>query len=207
MSPQRDLPFTTIAQCLKLTIRKVLQGQTWRSVFEKNGFGDAEHIRVSLLERLRWSNPPHIPSSLPLLEEFQSCFPRGRYVPFDAMFSNILQGVATVSDTDVCGPPPSSTESRSPSPFEPWSKRLRVRKTRIVVATSSSSTAASPLSVVGAASSSSAWPPPPPPAAPPRLRSLPFLPAAARFPPRARSHKSLSLRPAAPQAPPEAQSS
>ena len=76
----------TMAQFLPVVydaIHQVLEGRTWATAFEKNGFGQSQAaLSAFVLRQCQLENAPSIPSSLPTLELVERCWPQNRKVKY-----------------------------------------------------------------------------------------------------------------------------
>lgn len=119
----RDLSSEQVLQSLMESMKGVLQKHRWAEVFQQNGFGSQLQARPHLLKMLHWTEQPCIPNEMPTLEQFQSCFPQGREIPFRELFQAVVRGPKSLPRT-TCARPKASVTVES---HEPWSKRLRPR--------------------------------------------------------------------------------
>ena len=61
-------------------------GHRWDAAFEGNGWGVGQrHVRQKILQMLEWETYPAIPSTLPSLLEFETVFPRSRWMPLGTL--------------------------------------------------------------------------------------------------------------------------
>ena len=120
----KDLDVEEVLDALMHAMRGVLQRNKWSEVFYQNGFGRQFGVRQHLLDILEWTSPPAILAELPCLAQFQSCFPKGRCIPFMSLLSGLLpqreRAAKRVRDTAV------AAVAIDEEPI-PWSKRLRPR--------------------------------------------------------------------------------
>ena len=151
-----------ILKHLDEAIRKIFQGRSWSEAFEGNGWscGQAQ-VRQRILDVLEWPAIPQVANGLPSLQDFQTIFPRNRWIPLAK-----LLGCHRVSSSPA-GPPLPPPDHSPPETQAAaggiWHGRLR---------SSSSLDLASPAAFLvptasGAASSASSIAPGPcPPCAP-----------------------------------------
>ena len=164
-----------ILEHLDRAIRKVFQGRSWSDAFEGNGWSCGQRqVRQRILDTLEWPAIPEVDSCLPSLQDFQTIFPRNRWIPLAK-----LLGCHRVSSSPAEPPlpppvhPPAEAAGRARNI---WHGRLR---------SSSHHVLPSPAAILtprdsGAASSSGSiapatWPPsaPVPKPAPSRAGLLP----------------------------------
>lgn len=187
VGPNQDLSGGAILAELGETIRNVVQGMDWSSAFLKNGFGPHEPFaRRTLMKALEWDEIPELPKEMPSYGAFQSIFPRGSVIPFDLL---LQPRPPQRQPAGVAAPPPVHPAAPEPAPEEPWSRRLRPRRSTSHLDVP---TAAASGSVVG----EPALPPPPlPPPAEPPPPVMPDAPRARRLGPPMRSRSNASLPP------------
>ena len=68
-------------RCISLTIRRVLQGTSWSTAFDANGFGDVRLIRPQLLTAMGLVSAPLIVANRPTPEQVRLVFPTNRIPP------------------------------------------------------------------------------------------------------------------------------
>ena len=71
-----------ILEHLDRAIRKVFQGRSWSEAFEGNGWSCGQRqVRQRILDTLEWPAIPEVDNRLPSLQDFQTIFPRNRWIP------------------------------------------------------------------------------------------------------------------------------
>jgi len=174
-----DVNSSEIIEAVVKAIRRVLQGHRWAPAFEKNGFGEKQGIRQSLMTEFQWTNMAHIPDSLPSYEQFVKIFPAGCEIPFKWLLSPVASTTEPLAS--VPARRPHNCIERETLVDLPWNERLRPRR-------SQSHISLKPTGASGAASSHCEHPCPPPTVPPPLPPPPePMLPAilvrARRLPP------------------------
>ena len=117
----RDLTTDQVLDALMHCMRGVLQTHDWAPAFSANGFGPDVRASAHVLHALEWPSLPPIPTDLPSLEQFQSCFPANRDVPF----MGLLRGVLPKAERPKRAQPKAVPDAVAEP--EPWGKRLRPR--------------------------------------------------------------------------------
>jgi len=121
----KDLETEEILDALMHAMKGVLQRHEWAPSFAMNGYGPVFKIRQRLLDVLEWSEQPLVSTALPCYDQFQSCFPRGRHIPFMAMLAGVLpQSERPPKRPRTSGLPASSNDDEP----QPWTHRLRPRR-------------------------------------------------------------------------------
>ena len=112
-----------ILNSMNAAIRCIFQKSKWRHAFEGNGFGDRQRrIRESILQHLEWTALPHIPSSLPTLQQLSHIWPKRVDVPIDALFTPFLDRAVRVQPPRTAIPIYADDSQGSQ-----WEGRLRLR--------------------------------------------------------------------------------
>lgn len=166
-----DLPIAAILEELGRAVQEIVVGTDWSFAFHKNGFGPEPFARASLLEALQWDALPAFEKVLPSYDGFRALFPMKATIPFDLLLRPLQHRDAVIlraHSSDVRA----ELVPEAPSPVEPWSRRLRPRRSRHELELPAE---ASPVPGAPASSSSSPCPPLPPPAVDPPAEALPRM--------------------------------
>ena len=104
-------------------VRRVFQGHAWGRAFTANGFDvNQSGVRRKILDAMGVSASFSAPSSLPSLTQFQSIWPAGKEIPFDAVFAPFLLPAPPCPH-----PPPELVADHGDAESQEWSQRLRPR--------------------------------------------------------------------------------
>ena len=83
-----DLNIMEFLPCICEAIRSVMQGNSWASAFDQDGFGDAQRrVSAFVSKCLEIDGAVEIPTDWPSLEMFQLCFPRRTRVPLGLLWA------------------------------------------------------------------------------------------------------------------------
>ena len=177
LSASGKVTLKDILEHLDRAIRKVLQGRSWKEAFEGNGWSsEQKSVRQRILDTLEWPVIPPVGNGLPSLQDFQTIFPRNRWIP--------LAKLLACHRVSLSPAPPPLPPPAHPPPEEArgargiWHGRLRSSSHNVLP---SPAAVLAPGDSAAASSSSSSAPAPCPPSAPlpkPAPRRLLLLPRA-----------------------------
>ena len=91
--PQGTVPPRRMLQLMSEGVAHVVTETSWEIAFTECGLGHRQAgCSKSLRDRLGWTTEiPHIPHTLPSLEQLQSIFPTGRCIPIGWLFSVAIE--------------------------------------------------------------------------------------------------------------------
>lgn len=129
--PRHELDAASVVKSISVVCRTVLQGRDWSQIFAKNGFADKQkHVRATILTALQLAAISDVNSSLPSLADLQECFPHNTCIPIGELFRDVCPSPVPVVRPPaviVAGP-------EEPEVDQPWSSRLRPRRSSSSVA-------------------------------------------------------------------------
>ena len=93
--------------CVYVAIQNVIEGSSWASAFDHNGFGCLQiHVSARVLSWLQFNTPPCVSSQRPTDDQLHACFPWRvktvmRYImrPLDSRVGHVLAAVAPTMPT------------------------------------------------------------------------------------------------------------
>lgn len=155
-----ELDPEAVIQCINGACRYVLQAHEWHRIFVKNGYEAGQGgVRESIKEELQWDVVPPVTSGLPSLQQLQSCFPAGFDIPLGELFRSVVPN--SVPPAPCRASAAGASSAGVVVVEEPWSKRLRPRRSSQELEADPPLPPAPPAPAGPSASSSSSGPCPP----------------------------------------------
>jgi len=143
-SPNRDLGAHEFLACATGAIRHVLQGNSWGSAFDEDGFGHAQAKLSSFVrQQLALDAPPLVPATRPTHDQVKLCFPKRAVVPYAALFNGVGGGAVRGVAAGATAGGTSRPAPAAPPPLRAPRTRAEHRTAAAAAAASSSSGAAS----------------------------------------------------------------
>lgn len=85
--PGGQVPTQDFLKALYTTVRRVLQGHSWRGSFDENGFSPAQtHVSNCVRGALEWTTLPTMAKTQPSISDLKALFPKNSSVPWDPIF-------------------------------------------------------------------------------------------------------------------------
>ena len=201
--PQKDITTLAWIQCISTTIRKVMQGVSWKRAFAANGMTQHQsEVSTYIKAALKIEEVPDVPITRPTDEQLAVIFPQNANVKTRVFFrpfapaDEVAAAVALENAAAAAQPIPWALRSADQAvlPAAPPCQTLRRRRLSIMARAPAGTTAAQParrrrIRVVSSgttlAPALTNTPPPTTPAAGPATRTPPQAPqtnSQARFP-------------------------
>ena len=114
----------TVILHLDRAIRKVIQGKEWSSAFDGNGWSSQQKfVRQKIWTTLECRVVPEVSDALPSLQQFQTIFPRRRFIPLASLLNHYR--VRPDGGEPIIPPPHSDLDAEPIATPGPWHGRLR----------------------------------------------------------------------------------